>query len=64
MQNTRTQSNGTGCIIEDNVGFVPPPVAEWRIIMKGYFTTDGYMGFVGNEYMLFASEADYLDYIS
>ncbi len=31
--------------------------------MKGYPTSDGYMGLVENEYMLFASEADYLEYL-
>ncbi len=31
---------------------------------KGYFTNYGYMGFVDNEYRLFASESDYLSYIS
>ena len=30
--------------------------------MKGYFVTEGYMGFVENRYMLFASEADYREY--
>ena len=30
--------------------------------MKGYFVTEGYMGLVGNKYMLFASEADYREY--
>ncbi len=32
--------------------------------MKGYYTENGYMGFVENEYMLFASETDYFDYLS
>lgn len=32
--------------------------------MKGYYTQDGYMGFVGGSYMLFASEADYIDYMA
>ena len=31
--------------------------------MKGYNVRDGYMGLVDNEYMLFASEADYRDYL-
>lgn len=31
--------------------------------MKGYTVNDGYMGFVGNGYMLFASEADYKEYM-
>lgn len=32
--------------------------------MKGYYTSTGYMGYVNNKYMLFATEADYIDYIS
>ena len=31
--------------------------------MKGYVTYDGYMGYINGSYMLFASEADYQDYI-
>ena len=31
--------------------------------MKGYSVCEGYMGLVNGGYMLFASEADYLDYI-
>lgn len=31
--------------------------------MKGYIVRDGYMGFVDSEYMLFASEQDYLEYL-
>jgi len=31
---------------------------------KGYNTPYGYMGYVDGEYKLFASEADYLEYIS
>ena len=31
--------------------------------MYGYFTSEGYMGLVGEEYMLFASESDYIEYI-
>ena len=31
--------------------------------MKGYFTNDGYMGYVDGRYMLFASESDYLEYL-
>lgn len=29
--------------------------------MKGYVTASGYMGYVENEYILFASEDDYLN---
>ena len=31
--------------------------------MKGYVTASGYMGYVENEYILFASEDDYIDYM-
>ena len=31
--------------------------------MKGYSIGDGYMGYVNGRYMLFASEAEYRDYI-
>lgn len=31
--------------------------------MKGYNTYEGYMGYVNGAYMLFASEADYDDYM-
>ena len=31
--------------------------------MKGYAVNDGYMGFVEGNYILFASESDYLDYM-
>jgi len=30
--------------------------------MKGYSVREGYMGFVGGRYMLFASEMDYREY--
>lgn len=32
--------------------------------MKGYVTATGYMGYVNGEYILFASEADYRDYMA
>lgn len=32
--------------------------------MKGYVTASGYMGYVNGEYILFASEADYRDYMT
>ena len=31
--------------------------------MKGYNTESGYMGYVDGEYLLFASESDYLEWI-
>ena len=31
--------------------------------MKGYIVRDGYMGLVDGEYMLFASEEDYQEYL-
>lgn len=35
-------------------------------MIKGYFTSSGYMGYVPsiNNYMLFASESDYIEYIT
>lgn len=32
-------------------------------MMKGYNTANGYMGLVDGDYMLFASEEDYRDYM-
>ena len=32
-------------------------------IMKGYYVTNGYMGYVDGVYRLFASEADYYEYL-
>lgn len=32
--------------------------------MKGYSVESGYMGYVEGKYMLFASEADYVEYLS
>ena len=37
--------------------------AEGGCVMKGYFTKEGYMGFVNGKYMLFASESDYREYM-
>ena len=31
--------------------------------MKGYVVDSGYMGYVENEYILFASEDDYFEYV-
>lgn len=31
--------------------------------MKGYYTEEGYMGLVNGEYMLFACEMDYEEYM-
>lgn len=31
--------------------------------MKGYYVTDGYMGYVDGEYRLFADETDYKEYL-
>ena len=31
--------------------------------MKGYNTDNGYLGFVDGEYILFASEADYREWM-
>ena len=32
--------------------------------MKGFNTSDGYMGFVEGRYILFTSEADYFEYMN
>lgn len=32
--------------------------------MKGYVVESGYMGYVDGEYILFADETDYREYIS
>lgn len=32
--------------------------------MKGYYTAYGYMGYVDDKYILFATEADYIEYVS
>ena len=32
--------------------------------MKGYYTAYGYMGLVNGSYMLFTTEAEYIDYIT
>lgn len=31
--------------------------------MRGYAVSEGYMGYVEGSYMLFASEADYREYV-
>lgn len=30
---------------------------------KGYYVSNGYMGYVNGKYMLFATEEEYLDYL-
>lgn len=32
-------------------------------MMKGYFTQEGYMGWIEGVYMLFADEEDYREYL-
>lgn len=32
--------------------------------MKGYTVETGYMGYVDGEYMLFADESDYVEYMA
>lgn len=32
--------------------------------MKGYYTSYGYMGYVNGRYQLFATESEYIDYIT
>ena len=31
--------------------------------MKGYYTAAGYWGWVGNRFLLFASDSDYAEYM-
>lgn len=31
--------------------------------MKGYYVSEGYMGYTEGKYMLFANEADYREYM-
>ena len=39
------------------------PCDKEVFFMKGYVTASGYMGYVENEYILFASEDDYFEYV-
>lgn len=32
--------------------------------MKGYYTSSGYMGYVNGQYILFATESDYIEYVT
>ncbi len=32
--------------------------------MKGYYVPDGYMGYVNGNYILFATETDYIEYVT
>lgn len=38
-------------------------VLEGAVIMRGYHTDKGYMGYVDGEYMLFSCEADYYEFL-
>ena len=31
--------------------------------MKGYYTSEGFYGFVGNAYLLFCDESDYYEFM-
>ena len=33
------------------------------VILKGYYVPSGYMGLVGDKYILFASESDYEEFV-
>lgn len=35
-----------------------------ELAMKGFNTSDGYMGLVEDRYILFASESDYYEYMN
>lgn len=32
--------------------------------MKGYYISYGYMGYVNGHYILFATESDYIEYVT
>lgn len=36
---------------------------EKYIVIKGYPVSSGYMGWIGDRYMLFATESDYLEFM-
>lgn len=38
--------------------------SERRSIMDGYYTAYGFMGLVNGEYMLFATDTEYLEYVT
>jgi len=33
-------------------------------MMRGYLTSSGYMGYVNGKYILFATEAEYIEHIT
>lgn len=33
-------------------------------MLKGYYTDAGYMGYVNGTYILFATESDYIEYVT
>ena len=39
-------------------------LSERRSIMDGYYTSYGYMGLINGEYMLFATENEYYEYLT
>ncbi len=46
------------------IGIRQRKITKKETEMKGYLVSEGYMGFVDGRYMLFASEADYLEYVN
>lgn len=38
--------------------------SERRSIMDGYYTAYGFMGLVNGEYMLFATDTEYLEHVT
>lgn len=51
-----------GHLMRDNKA-IENKISKGVDYLKGYATADGYMGYVDGAYELFASEADYRDYL-
>ena len=51
------QKDSSGCILKVQIK------KGRQIAVKGYFVSEGYMGYVAGIWRLFADERDYLDYM-
>lgn len=58
---------GTACFVSlSQIKNIRPQFTELQkgmVDMKGYDTASGYMGYIDGRYVLFASEAEYADYM-
>lgn len=54
---------GNCCIVFNLVRIIVHFTKGGMDLVKGYEVPDGYMGFVEDRYMLFASESDYNEYM-